>query len=192
MYCTVNTLQQFFIPQVLNYGKKWLGINVSLCFKAQSSPETVHLNCRIRYYTLQLKNKIKMMEGFPPPFFCKKCKVRYISKHVFFQKKSFFKCITFIQPFSSGAWCLLPPKKNCRQYVHCCCRQYVCFCCCRQYVLSPISMILSVANTSLPQEESKSATATYVGTEKIVGRGREKSVTGWGVEISPQGVGQFE
>ncbi len=33
-----------------------------------------------------------------------------------------------------------------------------------------------------------------MGTEKIVvvGRGRQKSVSGWGVKISPQGGGQFE
>ncbi len=31
-----------------------------------------------------------------------------------------------------------------------------------------------------------------MGTEKIVGRGRRKSVTRWGVKISPQGGGQFE
>ncbi len=31
-----------------------------------------------------------------------------------------------------------------------------------------------------------------MGTEKIVGRGRRKSVTGWGVKKSPQGGGQFE
>ncbi len=32
----------------------------------------------------------------------------------------------------------------------------------------------------------------YVGTEKIVGRGRQKSVTGWGVKIRLQGGGHFE
>ncbi len=148
MYCTVNTLQQFFIPQVLNYGKKWLGINVSLCFKAQSSPETVHLNCRIRYYTLQLKNKIKMMEGFPPPFFCKKCKVRYISKHVFFQKKSFFKCITFIQPFSSGAWCLLPPPKKLSP---------IC-----PLLLSPICLLLLLSPICLVANKYDSVRGQYV------------------------------
>ncbi len=31
-----------------------------------------------------------------------------------------------------------------------------------------------------------------MGVEKIVGRGRRKRVTGWGVKISPQGGGQFE
>ena len=32
----------------------------------------------------------------------------------------------------------------------------------------------------------------YLGTEKIVGRGRRKSVTGWEVKIRPQRVGHFE
>ncbi len=31
-----------------------------------------------------------------------------------------------------------------------------------------------------------------MGTEKIVGRGKQKIVTGWGVRISPQGGGLFE
>ncbi len=42
------------------------------------------------------------------------------------------------------------------------------------------------------EEERGGEVWPYVGTEKIVGRGRQKSVTGWGVKIRPQGGGQFE
>ncbi len=44
------------------------------------------------------------------------------------------------------------------------------------------------------QKSANGVDYSYVGTEKFVGRGRRKSVTGWGVgvKISPQEGGQFE
>ncbi len=42
------------------------------------------------------------------------------------------------------------------------------------------------------KEVNISQSYPYVDTEKIVGRGRQKSVTGWGVKKSLQGGGQFE
>ena len=58
------------------------------------------------------------------------------------------------------------------------------------YLKSFLGEIL-LSDRKVPQIEDSMAVQGYVGTEKIVGRGKQKNVTGWGVKIWLQGGGQL-
>ncbi len=52
-------------------------------------------------------------------------------------------------------------------------------------VVSVVVVVVVVVSIYCTVYALPPATAPYVGTEKIVGRGRRKSVTVWGVQKSP-------